>query len=154
MTAPGDWRVWQALKASAQAARLGLELELRDDRHSYTMVREFAAHAKGRSTVRLEYFYRALRQRHGVLLHDGAPLGGQWNVDADKREAFGAAVFDLLTRSSERRDEGGIEFLFQPRQVVIVQARNQRDRAAAVGQDEVIFIPANKLRGRKLLAGD
>ena len=93
MTAPGDWRVWQALKASAQAARLGLELELelRDDRHSYTMVREFAAHAKGRSTVRLEYFYRALRQRHGVLLHDGAPLGGQWNVDADKREAFGAA---------------------------------------------------------------
>ena len=89
MTAPGDWRVWQALKASAQAA--GLVLELREDRHFYTTVREFAAHAKGRSTVRLEYFYRALRQRHGVLMHDGAPLGGQWNFDADNREAFGAA---------------------------------------------------------------
>ena len=87
MTAPGDWRVWQALKAVAETA--GLALDTRDDRHFYTTVREFAAHAKGRKALRLEYFYRELRQRHGVLMNDGQPEGGQWNFDADNREAFG-----------------------------------------------------------------
>ncbi len=87
MTAPGDWRVWQALKAVVEAA--GLALEVAEDRHFFTTVREFAAHAKGRKQLRLEYFYRELRQRHGVLMQDGQPVGGQWNFDADNREAFG-----------------------------------------------------------------
>ena len=89
MTAPGDWRVWQSLKAVAEGA--GLALEVREDRHFYNSVREFAAHAKARKSLRLEYFYRELRQRHGVLMRDGQPEGGQWNFDADNREAFGAA---------------------------------------------------------------
>jgi deoxyribodipyrimidine photolyase-related protein len=87
MTAPGDWRVWQALKDVAQAA--GLPLEVRDDRHFYTTVRDFRAHAEGRKQLRLEYFYRELRQRFGVLLDDGKPAGGAWNFDADNRESFG-----------------------------------------------------------------
>ncbi len=87
MTAPGDWRVWQSLKAAGEAA--GLALEVCEDRHFYTSVREFAAHAEGRKSLRLEYFYRELRQRHGVLMKDGQPEGGQWNFDADNREAFG-----------------------------------------------------------------
>ena len=88
MTAPGDWRVWQSIKTVAAAARL--PLDVRDDRHFFTTVRDFAAHAKGRKQLRLEYFYRELRQRHGILLtDDGQPEGGQWNFDADNREAFG-----------------------------------------------------------------
>ena len=89
MTAPGDWRVWQSLKGVAAGA--GLPLEVRDDRHFYTTVREFSAHAKGRKALRLEYFYRESRERHGVLMQDGKPEGGQWNFDADNRDAFGAA---------------------------------------------------------------
>ena len=89
MTAPGDWRLWQSLKAVAEGA--GLVLEVCEDRHFYTTVREFAAHAKGRKALRLEYFYRELRRRHDVLMQDGQPEGGQWNFDADNREAFGAA---------------------------------------------------------------
>ncbi|MCU7374369.1 cryptochrome/photolyase family protein [Paucibacter sp. O1-1] len=89
LTAPGDWRVLQALKAVASEA--GLPLELREDRHFYATVREFAAHAKGRKQLRLEYYYRELRSRHGVLMQaDGQPAGGQWNFDAENREAFGA----------------------------------------------------------------
>ena len=86
MTAPGDWRVLQALKATAAAH--DLELELRDDRHFYATVRAFAAHAKGRKQLRMEYFYRAMRQQHGVLMEGDQPAGGQWNFDADNREAF------------------------------------------------------------------
>ena len=87
MTAPGDWRVWQSLKAVVEGA--GLALEVRADRHFFATVREFAAHAEGRKSLRLEYFYRELRRRHGVLMHDGQPAGGRWNFDADNREAFG-----------------------------------------------------------------
>ena len=92
MTAPGDWRVLQAIKAMAQAH--GLPLDIREDRHFYCSVREFAAHARGRKSLRMEYFYREIRKRHGVLMsgkRDDEPEGGQWNFDADNREAFGAA---------------------------------------------------------------
>jgi len=87
MIAPGDWRLWQAIKAVAEGA--GLPLTVCDDRHFYATVREFAAHAKDRKTLRLEYFYRELRQRHGVLMDDGRPTGGQWNFDVENRQAFG-----------------------------------------------------------------
>ena len=87
MTAPGDWRVLQALKAEAQAA--GVPLEIREDRHFFCSVREFAAHARSRRGLRMEYFYRELRQRHGVLMRGDTPEGGQWNFDADNREPFG-----------------------------------------------------------------
>ncbi len=89
MTAPGDWRVLQAIKNVAQAH--GLPLDIREDRHFYGTVREFAAHARGRKSLRMEYFYREMRKRHGVLMQGDQPEGGQWNFDADNREAFGAA---------------------------------------------------------------
>ncbi len=92
MTAPGDWRVLQALKGVAQAH--GLPLDIREDRHFYGSVREFAAHARGRKSLRMEYFYREMRKRHGVLMQGAAgdqPEGGQWNFDAQNREAFSAA---------------------------------------------------------------
>ena len=87
MTAPGDWRVLQAIKAVAEA--MGLPLDIREDRHFFCSVREFAAHAKGRKSLRMEYFYREQRKRHGVLMNGDEPVGGQWNFDAENREAFG-----------------------------------------------------------------
>ena len=87
MTAPGDWRVLQALQATARAA--GLALEIREDRHFYTTVREFATYARGRKTLRLEHFYREQRRRHGVLMDSGQPAGGRWNYDEDNRQSFG-----------------------------------------------------------------
>jgi deoxyribodipyrimidine photolyase-related protein len=89
LTAPGDWRVLQNLRAVAtQHAR---PLDLRDDTHFFSTVRDFAAHAKGRKQLRLEFWYRELRQKHGILMEGKAPLGGQWNFDADNRESFGKA---------------------------------------------------------------
>jgi deoxyribodipyrimidine photolyase-related protein len=87
LTAPGDWRVLQALRGVAADA--GLTLDLRDDRHFYTTVREFAAHAKGRRQLRMEHFYREQRKRHGVLMDGDQPAGGAWNYDAENRGAFG-----------------------------------------------------------------
>jgi deoxyribodipyrimidine photolyase-related protein len=89
MTAPGDWRVLQAIKAVAEAKRL--PLDIREDRHYFCSIADFAAHAKGRKSLRMEYFYREQRRRHDVLMQGNEPAGGQWNFDADNREAFGAA---------------------------------------------------------------
>ena len=87
MTAPGDWRVFKQLKAVVEAA--GLTLEVCEDHHFFTTVSDFATHAKGRKSLRLEYFYRELRQRHNILMDDGQPAGGKWNFDAVNRETFG-----------------------------------------------------------------
>lgn len=87
LTAPGDWRVLQALRQVATQA--SLPLDLRDDTHFFSTVREFAAYARGRKQLRLEYWYRELRQKHGILMEGKQPVGGQWNFDADNRESFG-----------------------------------------------------------------
>jgi deoxyribodipyrimidine photolyase-related protein len=83
---PGEWRVREALRATAAAA--GIPLEIRSDRHFFSSPEEFAAHAAGRKQLRLEYFYRPLRAAFGVLMDDGEPAGGQWNFDAENRGAF------------------------------------------------------------------
>jgi deoxyribodipyrimidine photolyase-related protein len=88
MTEPGDWRVWRSIEAVAKQA--GLELDVRNDRHFFTTVQEFSAHAKNRKTLRLEYFYRELRKRHQVLMEGDQPVGGQWNFDTENRKSFGA----------------------------------------------------------------
>lgn len=88
MTEPGDWRVREALVAVAHAS--GLPLEIRLDRHFLSTVEEFAAHAKGRKQLRLEFWYRELRRKHHILVGaDGGPEGGDWNYDAENRGSFG-----------------------------------------------------------------
>ena len=87
MTAPGDWRVWQALKQVAHHHQRPWVLH--DDTHFFTTVRDFAAHAKGRKSLRMEYWYRELRKRFGILMDGDQPAGGQWNFDADNRASFG-----------------------------------------------------------------
>lgn len=87
VTAPGDWRVLQSLRAVAQ--QHGLPLDLRDDLHFFSTVRDFSEYSQGRKQIRLEYWYRELRRKHGILMEGKDPVGGQWNFDADNREAFG-----------------------------------------------------------------
>lgn len=89
MTAPGDWRVLRAIKAVADAN--DLPLDVHEDRHFFSSIADFAAYATGRKSLRMEYFYREQRKRHEVLMQGEEPVGGQWNFDADNREAFGTA---------------------------------------------------------------
>ncbi len=88
MTEPGDWRVWRALEAEAEA--LGVALEVRRDRHFLGSIEEFRIHAAGRKQLRMEFFYREMRRKHRVLLDAaGEPEGGQWNFDPENRGSFG-----------------------------------------------------------------
>jgi deoxyribodipyrimidine photolyase-related protein len=87
LTQPGDYRVLQSLKQTSEG--LGIPLEVRQDRHFFTTLEEFRQHAAGRKELRMEWFYRAMRIQHRVLLDEsGEPEGGQWNFDRDNRQHF------------------------------------------------------------------
>ncbi|MFY0022514.1 cryptochrome/photolyase family protein, partial [Acinetobacter baumannii] len=47
---------------------------------------EFDAWAEGRKTLRMEFFYREMRRKTGLLMEDGNPVGGKWNYDAENRK--------------------------------------------------------------------
>jgi len=86
---PGEWSVREALRGVLDAA--GIDWEERPDRHFLCSHEQFAAHARGRRQLRMEFFYREMRQWHRVLLDAaGDPEGGQWNYDVDNRGRFGA----------------------------------------------------------------
>ena len=87
MTAPGDWCVLQSLRAVASAH--DLPIEIRDDTHFFSTVRDFTKHAAGRKQLRLEFFYRELRHKTGILMEGDKPTGGKWNFDAENRGSFG-----------------------------------------------------------------
>ena len=47
---------------------------------------DFAAWAGERKRLVMEDFYREQRRRHDLLIDDGEPAGGQWNLDHENRE--------------------------------------------------------------------
>ena len=87
MVEPGEWGVREEIRAAVGSA--GLPLEMRDDGHFLCSHAEFAEHVKGRKQLRMEFFYREMRQRHDVLMDGGKPAGGAWNFDSENRKSFG-----------------------------------------------------------------
>lgn len=84
---PGDYRVQQQLQTVAD--ELEIELTVLPDRHFYSSPQEFIDWAKGRKSLLLETFYRAMRKKHDILItEDGKPEGGDWNFDKENRETF------------------------------------------------------------------
>jgi deoxyribodipyrimidine photolyase-related protein len=86
-TAPGDWRLTTALQDMPLPLRL-----LPDDRF-LCPPEVFADWADGRKALRMEWFYRDMRRRTGLLMDGDKPAGGQWNFDHDNRKP---AAHDLL----------------------------------------------------------
>ena len=87
MTAPGEWRVLDALRHIAR--KHAVALDIRDDTHFFCTVRDFAAHAKDRKQLRMEFFYREMRKKTGILMDGKLPVGGEWNFDTENRVSFG-----------------------------------------------------------------
>ena len=84
---PGDHRVEEALKKTCHD--LGVAWEVREDEHFLCSQSEFEDHARGRKSLRMEFFYREMRRKHDVLMDGKDPVGGGWNFDKENRESFG-----------------------------------------------------------------
>ncbi len=115
VTEPCEWRLRERFEALRLA--LPVHLDILPDTRFLCSHAEFNAWAETRSELRMEYFYREMRRRTGVLMEaDGKPAGGRWNFDADnrkppkaglsspprlsfKKDAITLAVLDLVKRS-------------------------------------------------------
>ncbi|MBS3744411.1 MAG: cryptochrome/photolyase family protein, partial [Wenzhouxiangellaceae bacterium] len=69
--------------------RLGVPVHVLEDERFVSTPDEFAEWAGDRAQLRMEFFYRRMRRKTGLLMsEDGEPEGGQWNFDADNRRKW------------------------------------------------------------------
>ncbi len=80
----GEWRLEQDMRGWQDAT--GIETEVRDDTRFLCRRQDFRHWAAGRKGLRMEFFYREMRKRHGLLMNGGEPAGGQWNYDPENRK--------------------------------------------------------------------
>ena len=85
-TEPGEWRLIAQLQDLPLLVRI-----LPDDRFLASHA-EFDRWAAGKTQLRMEYFYREMRRKTGLLMEDGEPAGGQWNYDHENRKPAPGAV--------------------------------------------------------------
>ncbi len=79
-TEPGEWRLIEALQNAP------ITVHLREDTRFIASHRDFDGWAKGRKALRMEYFYRDMRRKTGLLIEGDDPAGGKWNYDQDNRK--------------------------------------------------------------------
>lgn len=89
---PGEYRLEQDLINLCK--QMNMPLVIRDDTHfmcSKADFKDFAAAVKGgaKKELRMEFFYRKMRQKFNVLMQGADPVGGAWNYDTENRKAFG-----------------------------------------------------------------
>ncbi len=90
ITEPGEWRLKEAFDALAQDS--ALRLEVREDDRFLCSHGAFRDWARSKQTLRLEHFYRHMRQRTGLLMDGSEPCGGRWNFDAENRKRLPKSV--------------------------------------------------------------
>lgn len=85
---PDEYRLLEQLRQFA--SRLDIPVREQDSEHFLLPFDEIPRHFQANKAHRMEMFYRRMRKRFGILIKDGEPTGGQWNFDADNRQAFKA----------------------------------------------------------------
>ena len=85
VTEPGEWRVRQSILDMSGLQSIPIDM-LGDDRYIATHD-EFRGWAEGRKQLRMEYFYREMRRKTGLLMDGDQPEGGKWNYDALNRKS-------------------------------------------------------------------
>ena len=82
---PGEQRVLDAI----QGWQLAVPLSIVADDRFLASRDDFADWAGGRKQLRMEFFYRVMRKRYGILLDElGQPQGGKWNYDTQNRQGW------------------------------------------------------------------
>ncbi len=84
VTEPGEWRVRRMMDDWPE--RLNRPVEIRKDDRFFCSIPEFRAWADQRNSYRMEFFYREMRRRTGLLMDGDSPIGGQWNLDKANRK--------------------------------------------------------------------
>ncbi|WP_421836783.1 cryptochrome/photolyase family protein [Novosphingobium sp.] len=91
VTEAGEWRVAQMF--AGWEAAFGIPVEVCPDMRFVCPLPVFRDWAGGRKALRMEYFYREMRRRTGLLMEGDKPAGGEWNYDAENRKAAAPDLF-------------------------------------------------------------
>ena len=86
---PGEYRLEQALITLCK--EMNTQLVIRDDTHFMCSKADFKHWANAGKQLRMEFFYRKMRQKYDVLMQGSEPEGGTWNYDTENRKTFGKA---------------------------------------------------------------
>lgn len=85
VTEAGEWRVRAMLESWAD--RFAIPVTIHEDDRFLCSHAEFDTWAAARKQMRMEFFYRDMRRKTGLLVDaHGQPEGGQWNYDAENRK--------------------------------------------------------------------
>lgn len=84
VTEPSEYRVLKDVEAWGD--RFGVEVEIRPDDRFLATHKEFQEWAEDRKQLRMEFFYREMRKKYGVLMNGDKPEGGEWNYDDQNRK--------------------------------------------------------------------
>ncbi|MDB2407267.1 cryptochrome/photolyase family protein [Jannaschia sp.] len=79
-TEPGEFRLISALEDGPLPVHI-----FPDDRFLCSHA-EFEDWAEGRKELRMEWFYRDMRRKTGLMMEGDKPAGGKWNYDHDNRK--------------------------------------------------------------------
>ncbi|MEJ6403800.1 cryptochrome/photolyase family protein [Yoonia sp. 2307UL14-13] len=79
-TEPGEWRLIEAL------GDLPLKTHQLSDDRFIASHKDFEDWAEGRKALRMEYFYRDMRRKTGLLMDGDKPEGDKWNYDHENRK--------------------------------------------------------------------
>ena len=105
---PGEYRLLEQMTGWAEVS--GVPVEILTDSRFLSSRQDFSDWASGRKQLRMEYFYRDMRKRYGLLMDAGQPEGGKWNYDADNRTGWRSQC-EIPTRPQPSLDDVTLEVI-------------------------------------------
>lgn len=84
---PDEYRLDQQLKDFCKTITIATEAF--DTEHFYTERHDLESFFKGKKQLTMEYFYRNMRKKHGIMMAGNQqPEGGKWNFDKSNRKSW------------------------------------------------------------------
>ncbi len=90
ITQCGEYRLQHSID-NLWASELGVPVQVFADDRFVCDSAEFTRWADGKKQLRMEFFYREMRRKTGLLMEGpqgNEPVGGKWNYDADNRKRY------------------------------------------------------------------
>ncbi len=106
LTEPAEWRVHKDI--SGWADNQSLPVDFCPDHRFICPIDAFISWAEDRKTLRMEYFYRDMRRKTGLLMDGDDPEGSKWNYDAENRKPASDDLFmpkPIRFRADDLTDE-------------------------------------------------
>jgi len=80
----GEWRVQKAIEGWSEL--FGLPVDILVDDRFFCPILDFQTWAQARHELVMEFFYREMRRKTGLLMDGDRPEGGVWNLDKQNRK--------------------------------------------------------------------